>query len=33
MIISLGRKYIFAHAPKTAGTSMALALEGACDEG
>lgn len=28
MIISLGRKYIFVHAPKTAGTSMALALEG-----
>lgn len=27
MIISLGRKYIFVHAPKTAGTSMALALE------
>jgi len=27
MIISLGRKYIFEHAPKTAGTSMALALE------
>ena len=28
MIISLGRKYIFVHAPKTGGTSMALALEG-----
>jgi hypothetical protein len=27
MIVSLGRKYIFVHAPKTAGTSMALALE------
>ena len=27
MIISLGRNYIFVHAPKTAGTSMALALE------
>jgi hypothetical protein len=27
MIISFGRKYIFVHAPKTAGTSMALALE------
>lgn len=27
MIISLGRKYIFVHAPKTGGTSMALALE------
>lgn len=28
MIISLGHKYIFVHAPKTGGTSMALALEG-----
>lgn len=28
MIISLGRRYIFVHAPKTGGTSMALALEG-----
>jgi hypothetical protein len=28
MILSLGRKYIFVHAPKTGGTSMALALEG-----
>jgi|TARA_B110000908_G_scaffold110430_1_gene129537 hypothetical protein len=27
MIISMGRKYIFVHAPKTGGTSMALALE------
>ena len=27
MIISHGRRYIFVHAPKTAGTSMALALE------
>ena len=27
MIISFGRKYVFVHAPKTAGTSMALALE------
>jgi hypothetical protein len=27
MIISHGRKYIFVHAPKTGGTSMALALE------
>lgn len=27
MIISRGRKYIFVHAPKTGGTSMALALE------
>lgn len=28
MIISTGRRYIFAHAPKTGGTAMALALEG-----
>jgi len=28
MIISLGRKYIFVHIPKTGGTSLALALEG-----
>lgn len=28
MIISPGRKYIFVHIPKTAGTSLALALEG-----
>jgi hypothetical protein len=27
MIVSRGRKYIFVHAPKTGGTSMALALE------
>lgn len=27
MIISLGRGYIFVHAPKTGGTSLALALE------
>ena len=27
MIISMGRKLIFVHAPKTGGTSMALALE------
>ena len=27
MILSRGRKYIFIHAPKTGGTSMALALE------
>ena len=27
MIISPGRRYIFVHAPKTGGTSMALALE------
>ena len=27
MIISLGHKYIFVHALKTAGTSMALTLE------
>jgi hypothetical protein len=27
MIISWGRSYIFVHAPKTGGTSMALALE------
>lgn len=27
MIISTGRNYIFAHAPKTGGTAMALALE------
>lgn len=27
MIISHGRRYIFVHAPKTGGTSMALALE------
>jgi hypothetical protein len=27
MIISRGRRYIFVHAPKTGGTSMALALE------
>ena len=27
MIISMGRKFIFVHAPKTGGTSMALALE------
>lgn len=27
MIISPGRNYIFAHAPKTGGTAMALALE------
>jgi hypothetical protein len=27
MIISYGRKYVFVHAPKTGGTSMALALE------
>jgi hypothetical protein len=27
MIISRGRKYIFVHAPKTGGTSLALALE------
>jgi len=28
MILSLGRQYVFIHAPKTGGTSMALALEG-----
>ncbi len=28
MIISHGRRYIFVHAPKTGGTSLALALEG-----
>jgi len=28
MILSRGRGYIFIHAPKTGGTSMALALEG-----
>ena len=28
MIISPGRSYIFAHIPKTGGTSLALALEG-----
>lgn len=28
MILSSGRKYVFIHAPKTGGTSMALALEG-----
>lgn len=28
MIISHGRSYIFVHAPKTGGTSLALALEG-----
>ena len=28
MIISRGRSYIFVHIPKTAGTAMALALEG-----
>ncbi|MFL4468424.1 sulfotransferase family 2 domain-containing protein [Tateyamaria armeniaca] len=28
MILSPGRKYVFIHAPKTGGTSMALALEG-----
>lgn len=28
MILSLGRKYVFIHAPKTGGTAMALALEG-----
>ncbi|NQY59018.1 sulfotransferase family 2 domain-containing protein [Cognatishimia sp.] len=28
MIISHGRRYIFVHIPKTAGTAMALALEG-----
>ena len=28
MIISPGRNYIFVHIPKTAGTAMALALEG-----
>ncbi|WP_298858032.1 sulfotransferase family 2 domain-containing protein [uncultured Sulfitobacter sp.] len=27
MILSRGRKYLFIHAPKTGGTSMALALE------
>lgn len=27
MILSTGRKYLFIHAPKTGGTSMALALE------
>ncbi|MEM8578066.1 MAG: sulfotransferase family 2 domain-containing protein [Pseudomonadota bacterium] len=27
MIISPGRRYVFVHAPKTGGTSMALALE------
>ncbi|WP_420859020.1 Type II secretory pathway, pullulanase PulA [Marivivens marinus] len=27
MIISRGRRYIFAHAPKTGGTALALALE------
>jgi len=27
MIISLGRSYVFVHAPKTGGTSLALALE------
>lgn len=28
MILSLGRRYVFIHAPKTGGTAMALALEG-----
>lgn len=28
MILSRGRRYLFLHAPKTGGTSMALALEG-----
>ena len=28
MILSLGRKYVFVHIPKTGGTSLALALEG-----
>jgi hypothetical protein len=28
MILSIGRKYVFIHAPKTGGTAMALALEG-----
>jgi len=28
MILSRGRRYLFIHAPKTGGTSMALALEG-----
>lgn len=28
MILSSGRKYVFIHAPKTGGTSLALALEG-----
>jgi hypothetical protein len=27
MILSLGRKYVFVHIPKTGGTSLALALE------
>ena len=27
MILSRGRRYIFVHAPKTGGTSLALALE------
>ncbi|MEP2846339.1 MAG: Type II secretory pathway, pullulanase PulA, partial [Alphaproteobacteria bacterium] len=27
MILSRGRRYLFIHAPKTGGTSMALALE------
>ncbi|HSG55764.1 MAG TPA: Type II secretory pathway, pullulanase PulA, partial [Paracoccaceae bacterium] len=27
MILSRGRQYLFVHAPKTGGTSMALALE------
>lgn len=27
MILSLGRKYVFVHAPKTGGTALALALE------